>query len=592
MYLCALRHYETIEEFEARVKLAKECGFTHYDISALTDRTHWCIDDPTDPWLQWNLSHPNFFKRIIPKAMEGFVPAEEAKKEFDMAKARGEVLKKHGMKAVYAAWEPSWMPEGFFKKYPRWRGPRIDHPRRTRNKRFAPCMDHPEVLAMYREMVTELVTALPMIDTFFIMTNDSGAGMCWSEHLYNNANGPEACKNINMGTRISGFMKNIEKAATDAGATDVEVHFSSQLSRNEANATLPKLPQNMYMIDWNGTVDAQPYDYGWMGNQVFQFPFNFIPRYYALSETMLVSYHMPKISVNVDATCENYHTQYMHMIKHAMNTEVFGRKEQRELLLKTAAENVGDEASYDLVRAWELVQTGLDYTIYPRDGGDIISLGLTMQRWINRPFVPFPLELTHEEKDYYQKHQFQASGEDRMADMMNVQDTFLVDSRVGANYMEKSWTTGFIGNFNRAISLFEQLIPKALTPAIAKDFQNTIYAMKTMICFAKCAINCAHFQTFMYEFADNDGFVSEVYLDFGDRDREFIYNIYRKEIDNMYDLMDLLEACPEVITYAPSHELEDCFTFSPELKNQIAKKIEIMDNHWQDFDRIFPRPNM
>ena len=56
--------------FERRVRIAAECGFTHFDIGQLHDRGRWAIDDPADPWLQWNLANPSLFKILPPDELK------------------------------------------------------------------------------------------------------------------------------------------------------------------------------------------------------------------------------------------------------------------------------------------------------------------------------------------------------------------------------------------------------------------------------------------------------------------------------------------------------------------------------------------
>ena len=591
IYNSPFRMDETLEQFEKRAKMAKDAGFTHYDLSALTDRSRWCLDDVSDPWLQWNLANPNFFKRIVPDELKDFVPADIAKKELDMAKKRGKILEKLGLKAIYYAWEPSWMPEVLFEQHPDWRGPRIDHARRTKGKRFAACMDHPGVLKMYKDMVTKLVKEIPSIDTFFLHTNDSGSGMCWTEFLYNNANGPTACKNVNIGDRISNFLQNIADGATDAGAQNPEVIITSQLSRNEANAVLPKLRKNMVLADWNGTVDSQVASYSGFGNATYAFPFRYIPRYISLANSMTANYNKDKLLVGVEATCDKLHDEYMEMVAVGLKARKFGPKEKNELLLKMAAKTVNKDKAYDLLGAWEQIQSGFNVIGLPQDGGTIFDLGLLMQRWINRPFVPFPAELTSDERDYYEKFQFQANDDERKFDMLNVQDTFLIDTRVGARFFDDLWRGALIGNLSAAAKTLESLIPSAVDEESADLLCKSAYSLKAIVCFARSAVHCAHFQTFMYEFGENDGLVFEKYIDVGDRDREFIYNIYRQEIDNIYELIGILDKSPTVLMVAEKEEYEDTFTFSPKFKDQLKKKIAIMMDHWQDFDRLFPRPN-
>jgi hypothetical protein len=45
--------------------------------------------------------------------------------------------------------------------------------------------------------------------------------------------------------------------------------------------------------------------------------------------------------------------------------------------------------------------------------GDVLRMGHVLNRWITRPMVPFPEELTAAEKKDYRAFLFQAKGEDQ-----------------------------------------------------------------------------------------------------------------------------------------------------------------------------------
>ena len=76
----------------------------------------------------------------------------------------------------------------------------------SRHNYYAPCIDRPEVLALYRRAVARLCQLVP-IEEFFFLTNDSGGGICWHPGLYPGANGPEFCKNRSMNDRFGWLAK-------------------------------------------------------------------------------------------------------------------------------------------------------------------------------------------------------------------------------------------------------------------------------------------------------------------------------------------------------------------------------------------------
>lgn len=61
-----------------------------------------------------------------------------------------------------------------------------------------------------------------------LITNDSGAGVCWSSGLYNGPNGPQACRHIPLEKRLLTFMRVFQEAARKNGRemiTDITSHI-------------------------------------------------------------------------------------------------------------------------------------------------------------------------------------------------------------------------------------------------------------------------------------------------------------------------------------------------------------------------------
>ena len=76
-------------------------------------------------------------------------------------------------------------------------------------------------------------------------------------------------------------------------------------------------------------------------------------------------------------------------------------------------------------------------------------------------------------------------------------------------------------------------------------------------------------------------------------DRRRILETARFEIDNTAVLMLLLRANAEPLLHlAASREEEDIRVLGPDLANQLQKKLDIMNAHWQDYKRIFTPPNL
>ena len=75
-------------------------------------------------------------------------------------------------------------------------------------------------------------------------------------------------------------------------------------------------------------------------------------------------------------------------------------------------------------------------------------------------------------------------------------------------------------------------------------------------------------------------------------DRTDLMETARKEIDAMVNLDRLLESTKEpILDLAPTPGEETIMRLGPNVTAQIEHKIDIMNTHWRDYDRLFTVPN-
>jgi hypothetical protein len=75
-------------------------------------------------------------------------------------------------------------------------------------------------------------------------------------------------------------------------------------------------------------------------------------------------------------------------------------------------------------------------------------------------------------------------------------------------------------------------------------------------------------------------------------DRTDMIRLARNEIDNAMRLRQLLlTAKGPLLDLAPSEEEETSRRLGPDLPDQLKRKIDIMNAHWDDYKRLFTIPN-
>ncbi|HLA96346.1 MAG TPA: hypothetical protein VK612_11545 [Pyrinomonadaceae bacterium] len=203
-------------QFERKAVMSKELGATHVVVTEGLPLATW-ENDPDDPYPAWFVHHISLLKVFPPKEVLPYVSADYAARVSGILKKRCEILRKLGLKAVWNANEPAVMPEAFFTAYPELRGPRIDQPSRSTKAHFAPSVDEPEMLRMYRESMQALVKRLPEVEFFNWVTTDAGSGFDWTPGLYPGPNGNTKFQDRPIDERVAGFMINAQQAAKDAG---------------------------------------------------------------------------------------------------------------------------------------------------------------------------------------------------------------------------------------------------------------------------------------------------------------------------------------------------------------------------------------
>jgi len=75
-------------------------------------------------------------------------------------------------------------------------------------------------------------------------------------------------------------------------------------------------------------------------------------------------------------------------------------------------------------------------------------------------------------------------------------------------------------------------------------------------------------------------------------DRNDMLLLAREEIDNTVHLLRLLQSTPQpILDLAATPDEETIMRLGPDLPAQLKRKIDLMNAHWQDYDRLFTAPN-
>jgi len=586
---CAAR--TNLDEYRRLAQLAKEIGATHLSVSQIEPSMWQWNVNRYDPYPNWSLDRPTVFKFIVPEQLKGYLPEDYAKRNLDMLIARAKILQEYGLKATFDGMEPAYLPEQVYLDHPAWRGPRCDQARRARTEYYAPCIDNPEVRAMYVEAVHKLCEAAPF-ESFNFLTNDSGGGLCWCEGLYPGKNGPMNCQKISVGDRIVSFLDIFQEGAALAGY-EAEVNVLHIDPIDEITA-LPKLKKGQSVNNHTMTSKGRSLTVGFPAPRSdTTYPVINLPRLAAYAEAMQAAQENPDANIHIGIrTIDDLDTI-------AFLKKYFGKMEKGALgryraLTDMATEFVGETFAHDLVEVWDLIEHTVMRFRYLATGGHVFALGTVHQRWLTRPFVAFPGELTEEEKSYYRPFQFQAQSEEDADNMLDLQAHRWIGGYSGQNLINKTVNTA-MPDLNKAIGIIEKIISKAGDIPYQKTLKHILLRLKLHRCVIRNMDNVCGFQTILDRTDYNEVPVDKtpIIREQGDIRYFKVNQIIRNEIDNTLEIIDLLKQAEEpILQLAPSEEFESVMILGPDIIEDLKKKIAIMEKHRRDFSRLYKSYNL
>lgn len=583
---------ENIESFKAFALRAKECGATHIAVHAEDlPLAYWELKPEYDPYPAWVITNPGLLKINPPARLQPYIPEEYGKSVMSIMEQRCKVLRQMDMKASFHTFEPQMLPEEFFIDHPSLRGPQVDNPRRSRVERFAPSMSHPEVLTLYSEALDLLKQKCPEIDILEFRTNDSGAGIEWSDALYPGPNGNSRFRSQKMSARIHDFLNTLQGQKEDSRhIPDVHVYNSKEIQKEDI---AHHLDMGQALDNMEGP-DATPFKSEIGSLLYYRRPFAPVPGIPCpvtfLQELEEAAAEKTKRLFILMGDRHNTDL-YFNIYTGFLNNPTHSDEDRLRLLRKIAVIEVGEKASGHLVDAWLALNKAEEFSGLLSSGGSIFILGCVHQRWLVRPFVPFPSRLTEKEKEYYRPFQFQAGSEENANDLLNLQGTRFVDGYNGYRLANRT-----LSKISREIQTAKGHL-RSMDPFI-KNSTNEAYdvldtRLKVFMCLIINTRNAMHYQVVLDRaIASNPAAVDSPPLpfvspmDYGYRQE--LMKTAKNEMDNTIELIHLLNENNQVLILDHTENKDEEYhrLLGPDLIEQLNTKVSIMNKYWIDYEKI------
>ncbi|MCR6722543.1 MAG: hypothetical protein NVV59_20120 [Chitinophagaceae bacterium] len=583
-----------IEDFKQLVKQAevlKPFGTVQVSVSTLADKSWHEIPKQGSSWHEYASANPTPFKFFPDKKAEPFIPSDFIKKNRQLLLEKTKILRQNGMEAAFLGYEPNFLPAAFFDANPGMMGPRVDHPRRSTEKAFAPCIHVKETQEMYASMMAEMLKQAPEITSFGFKTNDAGAGICWADWLYSGANGPSACKDQTMGQRVKLLLETFLEGAKRAGRP-LSIYVdegSSNFSEAERRDIEANLPPNCYFRSRN---DRQIINIG--GTLASLYPVTGIINPIGLvnSAKRIKNAENSTVFIGFRAAYDRgaeplYITAFILQTIASQLTAAAtkGDIENRTHLLQLCEGWVGKDQAAALLETLYQLEEASSYkaSTFPR----VHSLywGVTM-RLINRPLVLAPQLLSAEEESYFLKQIFNTNLNEARMDYM--------DLHGGRSAIPSGVVDNYVRRINRIAERLESIKTAGSKPEI---FQRMGTALRIHASIMRSCGNFAAAQVIRDRNRDSIygqplNVIPAKEFDWsGHPDFIPFNNIMRDELDNTVELIQILEkgGMERVIT-AKDPRYEDHFILGPGLLEQLRLKRTIMLRHWQDVQLYLHSP--
>ncbi len=573
------------EDITRQVSRLKPFGRIDIDINNAAEKAFFELPPEGGNWhdyASYNRSVAVFFpdEKIAP-----FIPESFVKNNRKLLEKKLEVIRKLGLSAAFRSNEPRYLPEAFFKEYPHLMGPRVDHPRRSTRKEFAPCFHQQETVDMYQNMVNQLFAFAPEINTFYFSMNDAGSGTCWADWLYTGPNGPSRCRDIPLSESVVAMLNVYREGARQTGH-DIDIFFHGMFTDEERDEILKALPENCYLRERNYPPVKSVSGMGWS-----VYPVNGIVNPLEIIRSLNRDgiHDGQRYNLSFQLTYGRGHERLENVEKLVDIVEEQlklpageGDENSEEALRKLCVQWGGENNSRQLFEAFVAMNEAFDFKNKNLGALSPLYWGVST-RHITRPLVFAPNRLAPNEEDWYLPHVFNISPEEARTDYMDIHggNKELEEGKVPVllNMLEKSWSK-----------------LEAVKNAPEQEFlESTAMAMRI---YASVIRSCNNFYKAQeIRNRNKEALAGKPHRPdktptwTGNQDLQDFNAIMRNELDNTLELTELLEAGGmELMCHAKEPLLEDTFILGPDLINQLKKKREVMLAHWTDIEGYLATP--
>ncbi|MCC7499622.1 MAG: hypothetical protein IT160_18720 [Bryobacterales bacterium] len=591
-----------LAEFRAFARQAarmKPYGQVQIDIGVLAQKATFELPPGGNEWHQYAVFNANLSKFFPHPKIAPFLPAGWAAKNRELLLAKAAILREFGLGAALSSNDTHYLPEAFFERYPHLRGPRVDHPRRSRREEFSWCVDRPETLEMIEAMMAEAKRSVPEIKTILIHVNDSGTGLCWADWQYPGPNGPRHCRTRGTGLRVRGLVEAIRRGALKGGG-EIDVRVGGMFSNPELDEIARHLPPHTYLsgrdplvTGGHGVSDRDPTAMGVGTLALETYPvLGLINPLGVLAAMKQIS--DPRVRTCVLGTCLPWYYRHdepvstvsrlIDIVTASIDVPAKGMMPRFQKLHQLASRWGGENNANRLFDAFYLLDETLRLKTQGRRYASLYA-GVST-RHITRPLVLRPEMLTAGEEAYFLPFIFNVSEKEARNDYLDIHG-----GRSGGPQWDDSGFSQYTGTMLRVATMLEDT-----KGAPDQDWlRQMALSLRMWVSVMQSVHNVSNAQRIRDARSADLGREPRAPAKTGGYggDPEYLqwYSIQRDELDNTAELIRLLEAGGlAFFAHARRPEDEDTFLLGPDPVGDLGRKQQIMRAHWLDAQKYFASP--
>ena len=612
---------------ESYVRELARNGFTHLEVNGLASPMGLETGPKGETYPMFYTYCPALDQFVYSALNKGLYPSYYLSANLNYLKENAKLAREYGLTPGLLCFEPRSVPERFFDKYPMLRGARVDHPFRSFMPRYNMTITHPKVLSHYAGMVEKLLTEVPDLGFLNIWTNDSGAGFEHTKSLYVGRNGGaylirewkndaeiselagenalrffrtlrDAAGKTNPDFRIITRMESFygEHEVIMRGLTHrVDIETASMVQRGwDMPYHHPKYPDkfdlnagSLYQQDFDAREREGISRLAGQGSRA-SFYFSYGP------QTMfapLLGIPYPKLTLRRLKTLRDNGVEWLsHMggscppekVPWNVNHSVLRHFQYQpdvpadQIIAGYARHHAGSVHSPDLLKVWDLTEEAI--LGFPNVTALYSTIGFAWYRLWVRPLVPDIEALPQEERNYYEEHMCTTPHNPNNVDLSRDVLFQLINPKTCYNDVERIdqyvWKP-----LDEAITILQTILdrhPEEMdeTPIL----YDQLVRIRALRCWIMTQRNVAAWVDAEY------GYQSAMNKPDQEQYKGRLKNAIRKEIENSYELLDLLESPVEFM--ALTDRGETALMYGDNIKELVVRRINLMKGHIDDDPHI------